>query len=132
MIRLDPDSLKICTIILPWGKIAYKRLPMEKAGSPDIFQEKMSNLMFDLEFVQTYLDDILVISKDTFKDHLAKLCQVLEKLHDAGLQINAPKSLICTTEVEYLGYVLTQDGIKPHHKKVATIHALLPPTNVCH
>ena len=55
------------------------------AGSPDIFQEKMSNLMFDLEFVQTYLDDILVISKDTFKDHLAKLYQVLEKLHDTGL-----------------------------------------------
>ena len=57
-------------------------------GSPGIFQEKMSNLMFDLEFVQTYLDDILVISKDMFKVHFAKLCQVLEKLHDASLQIS--------------------------------------------
>ena len=100
------------------------------AGSIDIFQEKMSNLMFDLEFVQTYLDDILVISKDTFKDHLAKLCKVLEKQHDAGLQINAPKSIFCTTKAQYLGYVLTQDRIKPQHKKVAAIHALLSPTNI--
>ena len=39
-IRLDPDSTKICTIILPWGKYSYQRLPMGVAGSPDIFQGK--------------------------------------------------------------------------------------------
>ncbi len=36
-IRLDPDASKICTIIFPWGKYSYKRLPMGIAGSPDIF-----------------------------------------------------------------------------------------------
>jgi hypothetical protein len=40
-IRLDPDASKICTVIFPWGKYSYKRLPMNIAGSPDIFQEKM-------------------------------------------------------------------------------------------
>ena len=54
-ISLDPDASKVCTIIFPW---AYKRLPMGIAGSPDIFQEKMSDLMATLEFVRTYLDDI--------------------------------------------------------------------------
>ena len=54
-IRLDADSSKICTIILPWGKYSYQRLPMGVAGSPDIFQEKMSGLMSTLEFVRTYL-----------------------------------------------------------------------------
>jgi hypothetical protein len=44
-IRLDPDASKICTIIFPWGKYSYKRLPMGIAGSPDIFQENMSELM---------------------------------------------------------------------------------------
>jgi hypothetical protein len=37
-IRLDPDASKICTIIFPWGKYSYKRLPIGIAGSPDIFQ----------------------------------------------------------------------------------------------
>jgi hypothetical protein len=36
-IRLDPDASKICTIIFPWGKYSYKRLPMGIAGFPDIF-----------------------------------------------------------------------------------------------
>ena len=53
-IRLDPDASRICTIIFPWGKYSYKRLPMGVAGSPDIFQAKMSELMIDLEFFRTY------------------------------------------------------------------------------
>ena len=58
-IRLDPDASKICTIIFPWGKYSYLRLPMGIAGSPDIFQAKMSELMVAFEFVRTYLDDLL-------------------------------------------------------------------------
>ncbi len=62
-IRLDPDASRYCTIIFPWGKYSYKRLPMGIAGSPDIFQSKMSELMLALEFVRTYLDDLLCITK---------------------------------------------------------------------
>eukprot|EP00804_Cyclotella_cryptica_P022801 CCRYP_005015-RA/>CCRYP_005015-RA protein AED:0.48 eAED:0.66 QI:0/0/0/1/0/0/3/0/95 len=42
-IRLDPDASKICTIIFPWGKYSYLRLPMGVACSPDIFQAKIAN-----------------------------------------------------------------------------------------
>ena len=37
-IPLDGPSSKLCTTIFPWGKYAYKRLPMGIATSPDIFQ----------------------------------------------------------------------------------------------
>ena len=76
-IRLDPDAQKICTIVLPWGKYSYMCLPMGIAGSPDIFQEKMSGLMESLEFVRTYLDDLLTLTKGTYDDHLLKLRMVL-------------------------------------------------------
>ena len=72
-IRLDPDASKICTIILPWGKYTYLQLPMGIACSPDIFHAKMSELMTTFEFVRTYLDDLLCISKGNLDDHLAKL-----------------------------------------------------------
>jgi hypothetical protein len=62
-IRLDPDASKICTIIFLCGKYSYKQLPMGIAGSPDIFQRKMSELMESLEYVRVYLDDLLCISK---------------------------------------------------------------------
>ena len=129
-IRLDTDASRICTIIFPWGKYSYKRLPMGVAGSPDIFQSKMSELMATLEFVRTYLDDLLCITKGSLEDHLDKLRQVLTRLQDAGLKVNADKSKFCAFETEYLGYILTRDGIKPQESKVQAILALKPPTNV--
>eukprot|EP00804_Cyclotella_cryptica_P027451 CCRYP_008864-RA/>CCRYP_008864-RA protein AED:0.29 eAED:0.29 QI:0/0/0/1/1/1/2/245/709 len=129
-IRLDPDASKICTIIFPWGKYSYLRLPMGVACSPDIFQAKMSELMATLEFVQTYLDDLLCISKGNLEDHLNKLRRVFIRLRDAGLTVNARKSSFCAMETEYLGYVLSRDGIKPQPKKVQAILALTPPQNV--
>ena len=62
-IRQDPDASRICTIIFSWGKYSYKWLLMGIAGSPDIFQAKMSELMMALEYVKSYLDDLLIISK---------------------------------------------------------------------
>ena len=129
-IRLDPDASKICTIILPWGKYSYLRLPMGIACSPDIFQAKMSELMGTLEFVRTYIDDLLCITKGNLDDHLNKLRRVLIRLRDAGLKVNASKSSFCATETEYLGYVLSRDGIKPQQKKVRAILALMPPKSV--
>jgi hypothetical protein len=81
------------------------------AISSNIFQEKMSELMESLEFVRAYLDDLLCISKLRLEDHLDKLEVVLRRLRDAGLKVNAAKLTFCALEIEYLGYVLTRDGI---------------------
>jgi hypothetical protein len=129
-IRLDPDASKICTIIFHWGKYSYKRLPMGIAGSPDIFQGKMLELMETLEYLRAYLDDLLCISKLSLEDHLEKLEEVLRRLHDAGLKVNAAKSTSCALEIEYLGYVLTRDGIKPQSNKVQTIVMIKLPTGI--
>jgi len=49
-IGLDSDSSKICTLIFLWGKYSYLQLPMCIAGSPDIFQAKISAPMVALQF----------------------------------------------------------------------------------
>ena len=54
----------------------------------DIFQEKMNELMHDLEFAQAYLDNLLVISKGTFLEHSEHLEKVLTRLSEAGLKVN--------------------------------------------
>jgi hypothetical protein len=129
-IRLDPGASKICTIIFPWGKYSYKWLLMGIAGSPDIFQGKILELMESLEYVQAYLDDLLYISRSSLEDHLKKLEEVLRPLWNAGLKVNTEKLRFCALEIEYLGYILTRDGIKPQSNKVQAIHAIQPPTGV--
>ncbi len=83
----------------------------------------MSNLMATLESVRTYLDDLLIIKKGSLEDHLEKLSMVLTRLQDSGMKINADKSNFCTLEMEYLGYILTRNGIKPQPNKVQAMLA---------
>ena len=102
-IELTPTSRKYCTIVLPWGKYEYQRLPMGLCNSPDIFQEKMSELMSGLEFVRVYIDDLLCITT-TFEDHLDKLSEVLARIQKAGLKIKETKFFFAKSELGYLGF----------------------------
>jgi hypothetical protein len=129
-IRMDPDASRIFTVIFPWGKYSYKRLPMGVAGYPDIFQSTMLELMEDLEYVQAYLDDLLCISRSSLEDHLEKLEEVFRHLCNAGLTVTAEKSTFCALQIEYLEYILTRDGIKTQSNEVQAILAIQPPTNV--
>ena len=94
---------------------------MGLCNSPNIFQEKMSELMVGLEFARAYLDDLLLITKGDFNEHLDQLEQALTRLSEAGLKINASKSSFCQTELEYLGYWITRHGIQPVAKKAEAI-----------
>jgi len=126
-IELDPDAKKLCTIVLPWGKYEYQRLPMGLCNSPDIFQEKMGGLMADLDYVRTYIDDLLVFTSGSWTDHLQHLEQVFKRLKSAGLKVNAKKSFFGKGELEYLGYWITRKGIQPLPKKIEAILAIKPP-----
>ena len=72
-IQLNPNAQQICTVITPWKKYKYLRLPMGVSCAPDIFQEKMSFLMLGLEFACTYLDNLLCFTMGDLDDYLEKL-----------------------------------------------------------
>ena len=102
-IRLNPDAQHLCTIITPWGKYKYKRLPMGISTAPDIFQNKMSDLMRELEFVRVYLDDLLIITNGSFEDHLAKLNQALHLLQKSRVKVQRQKEFLLPTTSRILG-----------------------------
>jgi hypothetical protein len=99
-------------------------------GLADIFRAQMMDLMVSLAYVRVYIDDLLIITRGTLDDHLLKKLTVLTRLHNAGLKVNVAQSFFCTHEIEYLGYILTQGGIKPQQKKVQAILVLSLPNNV--
>jgi hypothetical protein len=88
-IRLDPTASKMCTIIFPWGKYSYKKLPTGFGGSADIFQAQTMDRMAALKFVQALMDDLLIITRETLDEHLQNMDTVLPRLHDAGLKVNS-------------------------------------------
>ncbi len=86
--------------------------------------------MENLEYVQAYLDDLLCISRSSLEDQLKKLEEVLRRLCDAGLKSTQKKLTFCALEIEYLGYILTKDGIKAQSNKVQAMLVIQPPQNV--
>jgi hypothetical protein len=99
-IRLTPESSSFCTVIFPWGKIQYLRLPMGLCNSQDIFQEKMGELFYDLEYVRAYIDDLLVLTNEgDFSTHLEQLETVFRLFRKSGLKVNVTKSFFCKEQL---------------------------------
>ena len=97
--------------------------------SPDIFQKAMNDIFGNLDYVLVYLDDILILSnhKDLFQDHLEKVKEAFAQLYKMGMKVNLYKTKFFQNTLDYLGYTLIPNGIKPQIKKVEVIHHILPP-----
>ena len=72
----------------------------------------------------------MVITKGSYNDHLRKLKETFKRLQKKGVQLNAKKSYFATQEVEYLGYIINQNRIKPQPKKVQAILRMQVPKTV--
>ena len=97
-------------------------------NSPDIFQEKMNEFFNCLDFVRTYIDDLLIISNKSLEDHIKKLDKVLNKLKSAGFKVYTKKSYFARNELEYLGFKITREGITPLSDKVEAMKNIAVPT----
>ena len=120
-IRLSPTSQDMTTIDTEFGKFGYNILPMGMCASGDIFQAKVDEILGDIEGFKMYIDDILVLGKNSFENHIDQLRIIFGRLRAAGLQVNAPKCCFGLKEIPYLGCVLTRESIKPEPKKVQGI-----------
>ena len=77
--------------------------------------------------MRNYIDDLLCLTKGTFEDHMEKLDLVFQRLQQAGLKVNANKSFFARTELEYLGYWISREGIQPLKEKVQAILKIAEP-----
>ena len=75
-----------------------------------------------------YLDDIIVFAA-TWEEHLARLRQVFERLHNAQLKLGAEKCTFAAKEVSYLGHWVTAEGLFPDPSLLAAIREIGPPKN---
>lgn len=95
---------------------------MGQCNSLDIFQERMSKMFADIEWVWAYLDNLLCVTTGNWDDYLNKLEVVFKRLQAAGLKVNVKKSFFGKDSLKYLGYWVTQEGIQLLKSKVAVIH----------
>jgi hypothetical protein len=88
--ELDKESQDLCTIITPFGKYKYLRLPMGLKCSPDMAQATMENVLTDIKDTNVYIDDINAFSSD-WGHHVNLLHTILRQLCENGFTINPLK-----------------------------------------
>jgi hypothetical protein len=83
-------------------------------GAPAAFQRYINSILQDYldDFVSAYIDDILIYLSGSLHDHRQKVGKVLQRLIDAGLQVDIDKCEFETKRVKYLGYIIeAENGI---------------------
>ncbi len=125
---LDDISADLLTINTHRGLFQARRLQFGVSTAVSIFQRFMDTLLAGIPGVQPYLDDILISGK-TMEEHNARLRAVLKCFAEAGLRLKKEKSIFAAAQVEFLGFRVDKDGIKPTCEKVKAIQKAPPPRN---
>ena len=115
----------------PVGLFQYKVLSLGLTNAPSAFQMVMNNIFREAglnRHVLVYLDDIRIFSR-TEKNHLKHIRQVLEVFKKYKLAAKKPKCHFFKKEVEYLGHVVSAQGVRPDPKKIETVKNWPQPQN---
>ena len=113
-IEMHPESREKTAFVTHNGLYEFNVMPFGLTNSGTSFQRLMGHILRGLEyrFALIYIDDIIIFSKSIDK-HLTHLEEVFRRLHDGNVKLNPEKCSFVKQRIEYLGHVVTPEGIFP-------------------
>ena len=111
----------------PFGKYEFNMVPFGLAKAPAYFQALINKVLKGLhKFTVAYLDDIIIFSKNE-EEHLEYLRIIFQRLKEAGLKLKRSKCDFMKTQIQYLGHLISSDGIQPLPEKLESIKNMPAP-----
>jgi len=114
-----------------YGLYEFQVMPFGLTNAPSTFQDMMNHIfsdMLDLGLI-AYMDDILIYAT-TKNEHDRIVWETMKRLQQHGLAVAADKCVWRAKEVEFLGYILSRDGIKMAQDKVEAVLSLKTPRSL--
>ncbi|XP_052888524.1 uncharacterized protein K02A2.6-like [Anopheles moucheti] len=128
-VEIEEQYRPLLTINTHRGLYLYNRLPPGVKIAPAAFQQIMDAMLAGLKGACGYMDDVVVGGR-TSKEHDDNLSGLLQLIQDYGFTIRAEKCAFKTTSIEYLGYIVDRQGLRPNPAKIEAILNLPAPTDV--
>ena len=122
-VKMSEESIPYTAFMVgPLGFYECVRMPFRLTNASATFQHLMESCLGDLhlQYCIIYLDDIIIFSK-TPSEHLDRLKAVFAKIVEAGLRLKPKKCEFFKTCVEYLGHIVSKNGIEMNPKIIKVI-----------
>ena len=116
----DLAKPKSAFVLSSLGKYQFNRVPFGLAQAPAYFQKLINDVLKGCNFAMGYLDDIIIYSRSE-KEHLEHLEEIFIRLKAAGLKLKLEKCCFFKKHIQYLGHLISVEGIKPQPEKLASI-----------
>ena len=115
------------------GSWQFNVMPFRLCNAPATFERLMEQVLFGLPMsvALVYLDDIIVPGQ-SFSQHIANLRQVFERLRKAKLKLSPKKCILFQRKVQYLGHVVSEEGISPDPGKIEAVKTWPRPATCSH
>ncbi|UYV71389.1 hypothetical protein LAZ67_8002928, partial [Cordylochernes scorpioides] len=113
------------------GLYEFNVMPFGLCNAPATFERNMENMLGNLrwQICLCYLDDVIIYSSD-FSTHLKRIEAVLKCFREANLKLNNKKCQFAFEELEILGHITNQHGIKPAEHNIKAIRDFPRPKKI--
>lgn len=131
-IPIHESSIHKTGFVTPEGHYEFIKMPFGLCNSPTVYQRIINTTLrklIEAGSVLVYVDDVLLMS-ETITEGITLLREVFKTLTDAGFSINLQKCSFLTSQVEYLGRVISHGQVRPSPGKVAALVSSPAPSNV--
>ena len=126
---LDEPSSMLTAFNTPFGRYEHKRLPMGISVAPEIYQRAMQEIFGDIDGCEVIFDDLLLHARSV-AIHQDILRQVLQRARENNVVFNVSKLYLCGPRVEYVGHILSDEGVKVSPEKVSAVINMPRPQSV--
>lgn len=130
-IKMHKDSIEKTAFSTDNGHYEFLRMPFGLKNAPATFQRMINEVLKDYinKICLVYMDDVIVFST-TLDEHILNLKQIFKKFQEYNLKVQLDKCEFLKTETEFLGHIITREGIRPNSKKIDAILKIpLPKTH---
>lgn len=130
-IRMHPKDIQKTAFSTHMGHYEFLVMPFNMTNASATFQSLMNTVLAEVlrKFALVFFDDILIYSSDA-QQHILHLRTVLDILRQHKLYAKLSKCSFMQSEVEYLGHIISGDGVATDHSKIITIQQWPTPENV--
>lgn len=129
-VKMHPDHCEKTAFSTDKGHFEFLRVPFGLKGAPATFQRLMNTVLAGLSGLKAfvYLDGIIIYA-NSITDHSDKLQAVFDRLRTFNLKLQPSKCSFMRKEVNYLGHVITDQGVKPNPQKIQCVLNFPVPKN---